>query len=818
MARRRKPRILLVNDNPAELQLAASVLGRDKYNLTLCDDAREALSRIQAKGAPDLVITDIHMPGIDGWEFCRLLRSAEFPQTESTPILVVSATFAGMDVRRLCTEIGADGFLAAPYQPRVLRTSVQKLLSARHLAMPRSILISAASRKRGDELKKAFKAEGYTCAVAATLKDTRKVASRFPADIAVIPDKYAPSTLTEIIRSLRQSNPDTVVVLLCATLRGDALLDLLSDGLDAHIREPVAPDELLAVCEQARRQRAFIRVKELLEERTEALRKREAHMRLMMEQIPAVVWTTDRDLVITSSVGRSRRSLDTAGPQNVGRRLSEVLGTDDPKFLPIAAHHAALKGESSSYEMEWQGVWYRTHIEPLFDDAGEIMGAIGIAEDTTDEKEVEDRYRRLVELLPDAVAIHCGGKLMFANDAAASLLGADSPSALEGTRITRFLHVDSKRAVREKILQSEKENQASTLSEERLVRMDGKPVEVELLTIPFTYEDRPAAQIVIRDISDRKQAEREVAEERNLLRLILDNMPDYIFIKDTQSRFLMANASLPSMLGVDGVDDIIGCTDHDFFPKGLADKYLKDEEHIMRTGEAMINNIEPRVDSTGQRFWSSTSKVPVRDTKGRIVGIVGIARDITARILAEEELSYRNHFEKLITRISTFFINLEGSEIDYGIEHALREITRFTNADRGYLFLANGSDTHLNLSYSWQPDSDESVIPYADSGIAVSDESFLARQILRQKPFQIASAANLPPDAAEESLEFKAAQVRSSAHGPFASRRRSGGDRRIRQYQPRAILVGRVHRSAAFRRRGFCQRTRAQACRGRTHV
>lgn len=126
-------------------------------------------------------------------------------------------------------------------------------------------------------------------------------------------------------------------------------------------------------------------------------------------------------------------------------------------------------------------------------------------------RESEDRYRRLVELSPDTILIQCEGKIVFINSAGAKLLGANSPDELIGESVLNFVGESDRPRVQERINQLQAGN-AVPLIEETCIRLDGTKVSVESVASPFTYQGKPAAQVVVRDISDRKAAEKEKSE------------------------------------------------------------------------------------------------------------------------------------------------------------------------------------------------------------------------------------------------------------------------------------------------------------------
>ncbi|MFZ0211657.1 MAG: PAS domain S-box protein [Candidatus Acidiferrales bacterium] len=142
--------------------------------------------------------------------------------------------------------------------------------------------------------------------------------------------------------------------------------------------------------------------------RTEtALRESEARFRVLIEQLPAVLWTTDRDLRFTSSVGAGLMRLGLKPQEVVGKTLYEFFRTDDRTLLPIAAHRRALNGESVTFHVEWGGGSYACHAEPLRNGQGEVLGVISMALDITDRKQLEAQLRQAQKM--EAVGRLAGG-------------------------------------------------------------------------------------------------------------------------------------------------------------------------------------------------------------------------------------------------------------------------------------------------------------------------------------------------------------------------------------------------------------------------
>lgn len=136
---------------------------------------------------------------------------------------------------------------------------------------------------------------------------------------------------------------------------------------------------------------------------------------------------------------------------------------------------------------------------------------------------------------------------------------------------------------------------------------------------------------------ERRRAELRADEEHNLLRTLIDNIPDMVFVKDTQHRFLLNNLAHARTLGAPGPGDMLGKSDLDYFPPHLSTRMRAEERQVVETAAPIIDAEQHLVFSDGSSRVISVSKVPFYDTRRRVIGIVGIAHDITRRKQAEEE-------------------------------------------------------------------------------------------------------------------------------------------------------------------------------------
>lgn len=144
---------------------------------------------------------------------------------------------------------------------------------------------------------------------------------------------------------------------------------------------------------------------------------------------------------------------------------------------------------------------------------------------------------------------------------------------------------------------------------------------------------------VVWDISERRGTEQALARERDLLTSLMDHLPDNIYFKDRESRFIAANRAMLVRFGRPDPLSIIGKSDIDLFTPEHAQRARADEQEIMKSGLPIVDVVEKETWRDGHETWVSTTKMPLRDAAGQIIGTFGLSRDVTARKQAEEQLA-----------------------------------------------------------------------------------------------------------------------------------------------------------------------------------
>lgn len=405
----------------------------------------------------------------------------------------------------------------------------------------------------------------------------------------------------------------------------------------------------------------------------EELRKKEQQQSLILESLPIVFYTS-----------KTNSSLATTW---ISEQVTRITGYEPDEFLKdsmfwakqihpedykstVDEYSTVFKKGFAKAEYRWKCKdgsyrWFSDYLGIHYNEKEKPQEAIGFWIDITENKkseialiESEERYRKLVEHSPDGIFIHSEGVIKYINPSGIKIVGAATSCDIIGKSALEFVNPDKKHLISNKFKDLLKNNIPTSAIEEKLLKVDGSMIDVEVSGIPLIYEGKPALQVIFHDISGRKKTERDLKEQHNLLRTILDNSPDMIYYKDHQSVFRAANKSVASFMGTNHYD-LLGKTDFDFYSPDLANQFYKDEKNIIDNGEMIVNKEELRLKKNGEKTWILTTKVPLFHDSGKVSGIVGISRDITERKLAEEKLkkSYKNWnktFNSILDGIALF--------------------------------------------------------------------------------------------------------------------------------------------------------------------
>ncbi|MHB1357288.1 MAG: PAS domain S-box protein [Anaerolineae bacterium] len=381
----------------------------------------------------------------------------------------------------------------------------------------------------------------------------------------------------------------------------------------------------------------------------EALRQSEGKYRELVEYLSEGVSSVDPDEVFTLANPAAERIFGVGSGELVGKCLDVFLLPASQALIRAGTARRAL-GYSDSYNLEIirpDGERRFLHITstPRYDAEGQFCGASAIFHDNTERKlaeearrESEETQRALLANLPAGIIVvdPVTRVIEQVNEHASLLFGA-SAAQMIGKRCHAFLCPAQERACPVCDLGLTIDN-----SERVLVRADGSHLAIFKSVRWVLLNGHEKLLECFVDISERKRAEEALAAERNMMRTLIDALPSSVYIKDLAGHILLANRAMAELVGKPDPHALVGLTDYDLFAKEHAQGYWEIEQHVLNTGEPILNIEGALTDAAGRSLWYLNSKVPLCDEWGTVVGLVGVSSDITERKQVEVTLRQAN--------------------------------------------------------------------------------------------------------------------------------------------------------------------------------
>lgn len=275
----------------------------------------------------------------------------------------------------------------------------------------------------------------------------------------------------------------------------------------------------------------------------------------------------------------------------------------------------------------------------------------------------EDLYSSLVDRLPIHVTrIDLQGRITFANTTFCQLVGKTADDLVGRTdydfsppELAAKYQLDN-----QQVAQS---GQALHAIEEN--RLGGRQSFYEVWKLPVYNAAGQVVEIqaVFWDVTEREENRAALARERDLLRTLMDSLPDLIYVKDADGRYMTVNRGLRRVWGNPPLEDVVGKTVFEFARAELAAHYHRDDTTVLESGRPIVDSEEQVVTATGERRTYSTTKVPLYNTNGQVIGLVGIDRDITRRKQFEEDLRQARQAADSANRAKSDFLANMSHEI-----------------------------------------------------------------------------------------------------------------------------------------------------------
>jgi PAS domain S-box-containing protein len=258
-----------------------------------------------------------------------------------------------------------------------------------------------------------------------------------------------------------------------------------------------------------------------------ALRGRDAMLRVFMNSIPEEAFLLDREGKILAANDALSRKFGLTSDTVVGSFIYGLLPRDAAEQLRAYVGSVLDTGNSVRFEDNVGKKELIHTLYPVFGSEGDVEHVAAIAVDVTERtqievalRESEERYRCLVELHPEPIYVHCGGKIVYANPAGVAILGAGKAEDILGRYALDFIHKDYRDIAWERMRKGYVDRRECPVSEEKFVRLDGKVVDIELRTLPIIYEGKRATIVICRNITNQKKAEKEIFSQNRHLSII----------------------------------------------------------------------------------------------------------------------------------------------------------------------------------------------------------------------------------------------------------------------------------------------------------
>ncbi len=583
-----KASILVVDDGPTTLHLLVQVLGEEGYSVRPAPDGKTALQFVEHT-IPDLVLLDINMPGMDGYEVCRRLKASE--ATQDIPVIFLSAMEESIDKVR-AFEAGGVDFVTKPFEVTELLARIETHIALHDLQQNLEGLV----RERTEEL-------------AASNEQLREeIAERVQAGAA-----------------LRESEQQLSVIYDSV---GDVLYHLAVEPNDCY---------------------RFLSVNQTFLEATG----------LTEDQI-------------------------------VGKRIEEVI--PEPAIWMVKDNYKKAIDEMRIVRWEETSVYPtgekvgEVSIAPVRNEEGICSHLVGSVHDITERvqaqeasRESEARFKQLAEAVDDVFVLSDvkDWSVLYANSAYEKVWGRPLQHLYEDEgQWDEGIHPDDRVRVRESWERMVEQGEHYE-EEYRVIHPESSMRWVRSRVYPVRDQSGQLYRIaeVVQDITARKAAElelqthrdhleelvqdrtAELAQERNLLRMIMDHLPDHVFVKDSAGRYLVSNQAHAHFVTGSNPDSLVGKTAIDLYPEELATKYGAEDRGLFDSGEPLLNQEEDSIGSDGTQKTLLTTKVPLHNPEGDLTALIGISRDITEsketeRLLLESRTQLQNILDTLPVSVS----------------------------------------------------------------------------------------------------------------------------------------------------------------------
>ncbi len=408
----------------------------------------------------------------------------------------------------------------------------------------------------------------------------------------------------------------------------------------------------------------------------ETIKLNEAKYRYMFHNNPQPMWIYDVDTLDFLEVNEAAiRHYGYTQKEFLSMNLKEILTDEDDcnqiEKLHASGHKSNKANEFTHKKKNGDVISVETLSHAIIFNQKNARHVL--INDITERKKSEaalraseERFRTLLDNVSNisVQGYSPDGTVKYWNKASETLYQYTRDEAMGKNLLDLIIPDDMRDGVKNAIQQMIDQGQGNPAEELILQKKDGSEVPVysnhSIIQIPGKEKELFCIDV---DLTARKEAEEKLIRERKLLRILIDNLPATIYIKDAECRKIIANRADLDIAGAKSEAEVFGKTDIECYNNEIGLRGYLDDRKVIETGEAILNSEEDFYDINGNLRWLLTSKIPLTDENGKISGLVGIGRDITEQKLAQEQIL------KLSKAIEQSPVSIEITDVNGIIEY-----------------------------------------------------------------------------------------------------------------------------------------------------
>lgn len=321
--------MLVVNDDRTQLLRISRVLEKQNLDVIRFDNGAELVAYLDRGERADMIITDLHMPTLDGWKLCRLIRSREYRPYNDVPILATSAVFFGEEAQSLTAGLGANALLRAPFTSAELIRCTRELLTGEVPSIKTKLLMLPPPKEQFRGLASCFKRFGYEVLEEPDPRLALKHLEVWKPAVVLVWHGHKEEVMSGVLSRERATSTFTANIVVLDEAFEGSQVEYLRSGADACVWAEVEPDYAVALTEKMSRARALMRLQDQLELQSEELKSHRESFRGLLEGIPEPAAIYDSTGAVQMLNDSCAKLLSTNAAKVIGRRVSDFLVAEE---------------------------------------------------------------------------------------------------------------------------------------------------------------------------------------------------------------------------------------------------------------------------------------------------------------------------------------------------------------------------------------------------------------------------------------------------------------------------------------------------------